>query len=137
MRLSGSMRLVFAPFLALAVVACGGSSPPPVASVEAPTPAPTPAEATACEATAAKMTSPPGRGPDDLVGFEDKYRAALVASCTEDAWPDEIHRCVAAASNGDETARCEESLDDDRRARVAERLAPVWDEVYSQDSGGS
>jgi hypothetical protein len=137
-RLSGSMRLApgLALGLALTLTAACGSSPPPVAP-PVPKPAPAPALVRACDETAAKMTSPPGRGPDELVGFEDRYRAALAVSCVEDAWPAEVHRCVAAAIDADETTRCEELLDDERRARASERLAPVWDEVYREDSEAS
>lgn len=63
-----------------------------------------------------------GAPPADVIA---DLRAAIEASCVEDAWPDLAKTCISAATDLRHLDKCEDTLPRELQDRVQDRLGPI------------
>lgn len=113
--------------LGLALAACGGSSTAP--NAPGPAPAPVAAPAATCERSAARTLELRGDvlftelPADKRALWQGRYTEMLVTACREDAWPQAVIECGAAAADVPALEACP---DPDRAAleKLGARVQP-------------
>jgi hypothetical protein len=125
----------------LALVGCGGSSPPtsPAASPAAaqPVDAAVVSHDAACAVVAAKLIAFQGdrmfqQLPADVrATWTPRIEDVFATSCREDGWPDAVITCSTAATDGPAIDACGDLLGPELEQKVTARLQPVLSELMA------
>jgi hypothetical protein len=120
----------------LLLAACGGSSKP----AAAPTPTTTETLASRCRALIEKNlslqpTDPFATVPDPKrAPIRARFVDAMVTSCTEDDWTEELLTCGEKAADAAALDTCSKLMNEERRQKAATRLEPIWKEMAAASS---
>lgn len=125
--------------LALPFAGCGSSSTKPaapapepaspVAAASQPVPACEPVIARMMEMMRSQITDVPEQHRPVIDRMFDQLDDALLASCVEDGWSDELKRCIAAAKTDEEMNVCSARGNAELEAKIRPRIEPILEEA--------